>query len=219
MAYVTTDEIRESKVGFDFTNYEDSLLELLETVAVDLIEKHTNRIFGAGAYTDNGSSIIDYEGRLLIKFKNYPVDAITDVQVWVTGMSDKIALNTDNIALFTNYAYVPTAIGDVAEDAYPSRIVSLRSKLFYQVTYSVVEDVPETVKRAVCMVVANLLKADYYAQEAGMSGSEDGVSSFKSGEYEVKFNKPSTENVSDSLLTNTVKVLLRAYTNVGISIA
>lgn len=52
LSYVTPEEIKASKVGFDFSSYDDEFLLEYGKMAKEVIDQYTGRRFGSGLITE-----------------------------------------------------------------------------------------------------------------------------------------------------------------------
>ena len=103
---------------------------------------------------------------------------------------------------------------------YPIITVGLADKLFYTIDYDVDPTIPNIIKHAVLLVLANLLKSDYFMNETGVGGgaTSGDVSGFTSGKYSVDYHSGGDSNYAynnlsdlDKFLTPSVKAMLFRY--------
>lgn len=223
MAYITKEELVCTKIGFDFRQFDEGdFLDDLITLGTGVIDDYLGRTYQEGTYNEKGETIVDKQGRIIIRTKNKPIGEVTSLKAQVTGSED-ITLEVQNLEIFNDagYMYFHTSVAlGVSDNSYPSVALSAENIITYKITYTVAANgVPEAVKRALAYICAHLLKDQELYNQTGMS-SGLGVKSFSSGAYSVNFadNKKTSGEGSysaDALIPPIAKALLARHRNHG----
>ena len=194
-AYVTVDELRNAKIGFDFSTYSDPQLTYAILLAKELIEAYCDREWGKWVYVEKGETVVDNLWRIFLRFKDKPVTKVTYATVWVPA-SVEIELTTTYLDLFPSkgYGYYPisTAYGASAVWTYPLIVLGYMDKLLYWIEYEAESNIPYLIKHASMLICTNVLKADYYYNSLGIADVIWPVTNFKSGTYQVQFDTGDT---------------------------
>ena len=211
--YATYLDLRKANVGMDFSGYSDEDLKAICLFSKSVIDMYAGRAFGPGMFLENGQTTVDREGKVFIAVKNRPIAAVNSLIVYYSG-SARVSLPVRYIDVFPTqgYMYFSTShspFNSVQGAAYPSVILSLSEKLFYQIQYVVTEDVPALIKYASMLISANLLKSNYILQQTGVSNIETGVHEFTNGQYTVQFS--ALESNDSAIITPAVRQVIDRF--------
>lgn len=216
--YVTVEELKASKIGFDFTTYTDDQLTYALLLSKELIESYCDRQRWLGTVTQKGETVVDNLGRIYLRFKSKPVIKVNYLKVRVPA-SVGIVLTPSYFDLFEQqgYGYYPisTAYGASAVGTYPLIVLGHMDKLLYRVEYDVEPNIPHIIRHTSMLICANALKADYYYNSLGIADVIWPVTNFKSGSYQVQFDTGDTYHgkwyQGGQFLTPDIQELLDRY--------
>jgi len=194
-AYASIEEIKASKIGFDFSVYSDEQLTYASLLSKELIESYCDRQRWLWTVVQKWETVVDNLGRIYLRFKSKPVVKVNYIKVRVPA-SVWIVLTPSYLDLFEQqgYAYYPisTAYWASAVGTYPLIVLGHMDKLLYRVEYDVDPNVPFIIKHASMIICANILKADYYYNSLGIADVIWPVTNFKTGSYQVQFDTGDT---------------------------
>lgn len=217
--YITVKELKTQPVGLSLDKYSKEQLTNIIGVASQIIENYCRRKFGPATYVETGQTRIDREGRIVIAVKNQPINVVSLLKVWASGMrvSERLSLDVDylNIMKDAGYMYYATTHSPWSSygQTYPWIILGNSEVIFYEITYSGSGEVPPDIKYAAALMVANLLKMDYLFKTEGVIGAK-GVESFRSDDYMVKFSQMKSDD-NDAVLSPPVRQILDRYAALG----
>ena len=217
--YITVKELKTQPVGISFDKYSSQQLTSMINIASSIVESYCKRKFGPGTFTETGQTRIDREGRIVLTVKNQPINTVTSLKVWASGMrvSERLTLDTDylNILKDAGYMYYSTTHSPWSSygQTYPWVILGNSEVIFYELVYTTIGEVAPDIKFAAAMMVANLLKTDYLFKTEGVVGAK-GVDSFRSDDYLVKFSQMKSDD-NDAVLTPPVRQILDRYASLG----
>jgi hypothetical protein len=190
-AYVTIDELKNSKTGFDFSTYSNEQLTYASLFAKEIIESYCDRQRWKHKYVQKGETVVDNLWRIYIRFRAKPVERVTYMKVRVPA-STGIELTPSYLDLFSDqwYGYYPisTAYWASAVGTYPLIVLGHMDKLLYRVEYEADQNIPYIIKHASILICQNLLNADFYYNSLGIADVNGPVKEFKTGSYEVQFD-------------------------------
>lgn len=164
---------------------DDSLLATLVTYATKVIENYCDKLFD-GAVTR--TEYYDGNGGKILFLKNYPVIAITSIDLWDTYLNQ----STQNYTVYTDYLLYP-------EEGY----IYLRGgwqegnrnyKIVYTAGYANQAAVPDDLELA-----CNILAAYYYNNP-----DKAGIKSFNIGNFSTTYTD--TQDIPEQ-----VQILLKPY--------
>lgn len=220
LTYLDVCTLRKTPVGLDFSKYSDEELYSMLLVAKDVIDGYCARQFGQGRFQEEGEAIVDYTGRILISTQNKPIKKIHKVEVWVSGLN-RIELDLTYADIFykAGYLYFTTSHTPFSNpnSGYPDIVLGMSHTVFYEIDYSVSENITPSIKQACAFIVANLLKSHALFSKTGAVGVETGIAEFQSDDYRVRFGDPGkySEELSKTILTPTVCQLLNRNRRAG----
>lgn len=218
MNYLTAAELKKLQVGMDFTKFSPEELDLVIAAASEVVENYCKRSFNAGTFTEKGQTIIDKQGRILVVVNNKPIAAVTSLELWLTGYGEtRIEADLNYIDIFEKpgYMYYHTTHSPYAgtDVSYPSIVLGQSDYVNYEVVYTVTATLPADIKRAVAMITANMLKAEFFLREMNAPTIEQGVASFSSDDYSVNFVNTSEKN--KGIITQSVRDILDRHVHIG----
>lgn len=209
--YLSVEELKKTKTGIDFTKYSDEELYFYLQLAKEMIDNYTGQSFSAGTFTEKSEAIIDKFNKIVIRAKQKPVDEVVSLKIWYpAGVEDAYVINVqDDIEVFKEQGYIYLPITLFSEN-YFLRIVD---KVVYELTYTTQGSIPKIVQYACTLLIANMLKSDYYSKIMNVPGVNGALKSFKSGDYSVAFDNQRIQagDDPDSFLSSPIKEMLKKY--------